>query len=39
MDEAGQVDNPAWAAAWNWGGAVFWAVREGQGQIGRPGGP
>jgi hypothetical protein len=36
MDEAGQVGNPAWAASWNWGGAVYWAVREGQGQIGWP---
>jgi hypothetical protein len=36
MDEANQVDNPAWAASWNWGGAVYWAVREGQGQIGWP---
>jgi hypothetical protein len=36
MDEAGRVDNPRWAASWNWGGAVYWAVREGQGQIGWP---
>jgi hypothetical protein len=36
MDEGGQVDNPQWAASWSWGGTVFWAVREGQGQIGWP---
>jgi len=36
MDEAGRVDNPQWAASWNWGGAVYWAVREAQGQIGWP---
>jgi hypothetical protein len=36
MDEGGRVDNPAWAASWHWGGAVYWAVREGQGQIGWP---
>jgi hypothetical protein len=36
MDEGGRVDNPQWAASWNWGGAVYWAVREGQGQIGWP---
>ena len=36
MDEAGRIDNPQWAASWNWGGAVYWAVREAQGQIGWP---
>jgi hypothetical protein len=36
MDEANRVDNPLWAASWNWGGAVYWAVREGQGQVGWP---
>jgi len=36
MDEGNRVDNPAWAASWNWGGAVYWAVREGQGQVGWP---
>ena len=36
MDPAGRVDNPVWAASWNWGGAVYWGVREGQGQIGWP---
>jgi hypothetical protein len=36
MDEGGRVDNAQWAASWNWGGAVYWAVREGQGQVGWP---
>jgi hypothetical protein len=36
MDEGNRVDNPVWAASWNWGGAVYWAVREGQGQVGWP---
>jgi len=36
MDEAGRVDDPQWAASWNWGGTVYWAVREAQGQIGWP---
>jgi hypothetical protein len=36
MDEVGRVDNPQWAGSWNWGGAVYWAVREGQGQVGWP---
>ena len=36
MDEGNRVDNPEWAASWNWGGAVYWAVREGQGQVGWP---
>jgi hypothetical protein len=36
MDGAGRVDNPEWEASWNWGGVVYWAVREAQGQIGRP---
>jgi hypothetical protein len=36
MDEGNRVDNPAWAASWHWGGAVYWAVREGQGQVGWP---
>jgi hypothetical protein len=39
MDEANRVDNPLWAASWNWGGAIYWGVREGQGQIGWPGNP
>ena len=36
MDENNRIDNPAWAGAWYWGGSVFWAVREGQGQIAWP---
>jgi hypothetical protein len=36
MDEGGSVRNPAWAASWSWGGKIYWAVREGQGQIGWP---
>jgi hypothetical protein len=36
MDEGNRVDNLEWAASWNWGGAVYWAVREGQGQVGWP---
>lgn len=36
MDTGGRVDNPQWASSWNWGGTVYWAVREGQGQIGWP---
>jgi hypothetical protein len=36
MDDAGRVDDPQWAASWNWGGTVYWAVREAQGQIGWP---
>jgi hypothetical protein len=35
MDDDNRIDSP-WAASWNWGGAVYWAVREGQGQIGWP---
>lgn len=33
MDNANRIDNAAWSGSWNWGGAVYWAVREGQGQI------
>ena len=36
MDKSGRVDNSQWAASWNWGGSVYWAVREAQGQIGSP---
>jgi hypothetical protein len=36
MDDWGGVSDPEWAASWNWGGAVYWAVREAQGQVGRP---
>ena len=37
MDDANHVDNPQYQHAWNWGGLIYWAVREGQGQIGWPG--
>jgi hypothetical protein len=36
MDEANSVTNPEWQASWTWGGVIYWAVREGQGQIGWP---
>ena len=36
MDDAGAVSSGAWGGSWSWGGDVFWAVREGQGQIGWP---
>jgi hypothetical protein len=36
MDENNRIDNPQWQGSWAWGGAVYWAVREGQGQIGGP---
>jgi len=37
MDESGSVSNPQYQHSWNWGGIIYWAVREGQGQIGWPG--
>lgn len=37
MDDGGSVDNPTYRRSWNWGGTIYWAVREGQGQIGWPG--
>jgi len=37
MDDNNRVDNPRYARSWNWGGTIYWAVREGQGQIGWPG--
>jgi hypothetical protein len=37
MDDANRVDNPTYRRSWNWGGAIYWGVREGQGQIGWPG--
>jgi len=39
MNEANLINDPAWQRSWNWGGRVYWAVREGQGQIGWPGVP
>jgi hypothetical protein len=38
MDDSGSVDNPTYRRSWNWGGLIYWAVREGQGQIGWPDG-
>jgi hypothetical protein len=37
MDESGSVSNPQYQRSWNWVGVIYWAVREGQGQIGWPG--
>lgn len=37
MDNNNRVDNPQYQRSWNWGGLIYWAVREGQGQIGWPG--
>lgn len=37
MDESGSVNSPQYQRSWNWGGIIYWAVREGQGQIGWPG--
>ena len=37
MDDNNRVDNPQYQRSWNWGGMIYWAVREGQGQIGWPG--
>ena len=37
MDDANRVDNPTYQRSWNWGGIIYWGVREGQGQIGWPG--
>jgi hypothetical protein len=38
MDDSNSVNNPRYRRSWNWGGIIYWAVREGQGQIGWPGG-
>lgn len=37
MDNSNSVNNPRYQRSWNWGGIIYWAVREGQGQIGWPG--
>ena len=37
MDNGDRVGSPQYGRSWNWGGAIYWAVREGQGQIGWPG--
>jgi len=39
MDESGNVNNPAYAHSYSWGSIWYFAVREGQGQIGWPGLP
>ncbi len=36
MNDNDDVYDPEWEASWNWWGTVYWAVREGQGQIGWP---
>ena len=36
MDDNNRVDNPQYQHFWNWCGIIYWAVREGQGQIGWP---
>lgn len=36
MDAQNRIDHPDWAGTWQWGGSVFWGVREGQGQIAWP---
>jgi hypothetical protein len=37
MDNNNSVYSPLYGRSWNWGGIIYWAVREGQGQIGWPG--
>ncbi len=37
MNDANSIDDPKYQRSWNWGGTIYWAVREGQGQIGWPG--
>jgi len=39
MDDSGSVTDPAYAHQYCWGDAWFFAVREGQGEIGGPGLP
>ena len=36
MNNSDRVDDPQYQRSWNWGGTIYWAVREGQGQIGWP---
>jgi hypothetical protein len=36
MNDANSVVDPLYQQSWNWGGTIYWAVREGQGQIGWP---
>jgi len=39
MDDYDRVGTPLWGRSWNWGGTIYWGVREGQAQIGWPGVP
>lgn len=39
MDGNNRPYGHPWERSWNWGGLIYWAVREGQGQIGWPGVP
>ena len=39
MDDYDRVGTSAWGRSWNWGGTIYWGVREGQAQIGWPGVP
>lgn len=36
MNDANNIDDPVWAHQYSWGQIFYWAVREGQGQIGYP---
>lgn len=36
MNDAGSTSDPVWRHSYSWGSVFFWAVREGQGQIGWP---
>jgi len=36
IDDNNRVDSGQYRRSWNWGGIIYWAVREGQGQIGWP---
>lgn len=36
MNDAGSTNDPSWRHSYSWGSIFFWAVREGQGQVGWP---
>ncbi len=36
MDDNDGLDSGRYQKSWNWGGIIYWAAREGQGQIGWP---
>ncbi len=36
MDDNDRVGSGQYQRSWNWRGIIYWAVREGQGQIGWP---